>query len=45
MSAIKRLRRRVWAFFAKRALDAELEAELETHMQLANDELVEHGIP
>jgi predicted permease len=45
MSGLKRLRRRVWAFFAKKALDAELEAELETHMQLAIDELVEHGIP
>jgi predicted permease len=45
MSALKRLRRRVWAFFAKKALDAELEAELETHMQLAIDEYIEHGVP
>jgi predicted permease len=45
MSGLKRLRRRVWAFFAKKALDAELEAELEAHMQLAIDELMEHGIP
>ena len=29
MSGPKRFRRRVWAFFAKKALDAELEAELE----------------
>jgi predicted permease len=40
---LKRLRRRVWAFFAKKALDAELEAELEAHLQLAIDEFVEHG--
>jgi predicted permease len=45
MSGLKRLRRRVWAFFAKKALDAELEAELEAHMQLAIDELMERGIP
>jgi predicted permease len=45
MSGLKRLRRRVWAFFAKKALDAELEAELEAHMQLAIDELMEHGMP
>ena len=45
MSAIKRLRRRIWAFFAKKALDAELEAELETHMQLAIDEYMAHGVP
>jgi putative ABC transport system permease protein len=44
MSGMKRLRRRVWAFFAKRALDAELEAELEAHLQLAIVEYVKHGI-
>lgn len=44
MSALRRLRRRVWAFFAKRALDAELEAEVEAHLQLAIDEYVEHGM-
>jgi predicted permease len=44
MSGMKRLRRRLWAFFAKRALDAELEAELEAHLQLAIDEYVEHGV-
>ncbi len=43
MNALKRLRSRVWAFFAKRALDAELEAEVEAHLQLAIDEYVEHG--
>lgn len=44
MSGLKRLRGRVWAFFAKRALDAELEAEFETHLQLAIDDFVEHGM-
>ena len=44
MSGLKRLRRRVWAFFAKKALDAELEAELETNLQLAIDEYIEHGV-
>ncbi|MFZ0393815.1 MAG: ABC transporter permease [Terracidiphilus sp.] len=44
MSGMKRLRRRVWAFFAKKALDAELEAELETNLQLAIDEYVERGV-
>lgn len=45
MSGLKRLRGRVWAFFAKRALDAELEEELESHLQLAIDDYVEHGMP
>lgn len=44
MSALRRLRCRVWAFFAKKALDAELEVELEAHLQLAIDEYVEHGM-
>jgi predicted permease len=44
MSGMKRLRRRVWAFFAKKALDAELEAELEAHFQLAIDEYIERGV-
>jgi len=39
----RRLRQRVWAFCARRALDAELEAEMESHLQLAIDEMVEHG--
>jgi predicted permease len=34
----------MWAFFAKRALDSELEAELEAHLQFAIDEYVEHGM-
>jgi len=41
---LRRLRRRTWAFFAKRALDAELEAEFEAHLQLAIDEYLEHGM-
>jgi predicted permease len=45
MSGLRRLRRRVWAFFAKQALDAELEAELDAHLQLATDELIERGMP
>ncbi|HTX75395.1 MAG TPA: ABC transporter permease, partial [Terracidiphilus sp.] len=44
MNGLKRLRRRVWAFFAKKALDAELEAELEADLQLAIDEYVERGV-
>ena len=40
---LRRLRQRVWAFCAKRVLDTELEAELESHLQLAIDELVERG--
>ena len=45
MSRLRRLRRRVWAFFAKRALDADLEAEFEANLQLAIDEMVERGLP
>ncbi len=44
MSGLKRLRGRVWAFFAKRALDAELEGEFEAHLQLSIDDYVEHGM-
>jgi predicted permease len=44
MSGIRRLRRRVWAFFAKRALDAELEAELEAHLEMAIEENLERGL-
>jgi predicted permease len=44
VSGLKRLRGRAWAFFAKRALDAELEAELEAHLQFAIDDYVEHGM-
>lgn len=40
---LRRLRRRTWAFCAKRALDADLEAELESNLQLAIDEYIEHG--
>src|SRR3974390_2457134 len=34
----------MWAFFAKRALDDELEAEFEAHLQLAIDDYVGHGM-
>lgn len=44
MSGLRQLRGRVWAFFAKRVLDAELEAEFEAHLQLAIDEYMEHGV-
>lgn len=41
----KRMRRRLWAFFAKRSLDAELAAEFEAHLELAIDDYVAHGMP
>ncbi|HTH42282.1 MAG TPA: ABC transporter permease [Terracidiphilus sp.] len=44
MNGAKRLRGRVWAFFAKRALDVELEAEFEAHLQIAIDDNVDHGM-
>src|SRR4051794_24397303 len=44
MSALRQMRRRVWAFFAKRALDAELEAELDAHLALAIDEFIDRGM-
>jgi Acidobacterial duplicated orphan permease len=44
MSRLKRLRRRVWSFFARQALDSELEAEFEAHLQLAIDDYVERGM-
>ncbi|HWG21073.1 MAG TPA: ABC transporter permease [Terracidiphilus sp.] len=44
MSGTKRLRRRLWAFLAKRALDAELEAEIAADLQLAIDEFMERGM-
>jgi predicted permease len=44
MSGLKRLRGRVWAFFAKRVLDAELEAEFEAHLQLAVDDYLKRGM-
>jgi predicted permease len=42
--AAKRLRRRIWAFFAKRALDAELEAELAAHLEMAIDDNLARGL-
>src|SRR5215469_8866931 len=44
MSRLIGLRRRLWASFARRALDAELEAELQANLQLAIDEYVERGM-
>lgn len=44
MSELKRIRRRVWAFFARKALDAELEVELVTHLELATREYIERGV-
>lgn len=41
----KRMRRRLWAFFAKRSLDRDLAAELEAHLELAIDDYVAHGMP
>jgi predicted permease len=44
MSESRRFLRRVSAFFSKRALDGELESELESHLQLAIDEYVAGGM-
>lgn len=44
MSESKRLRRKLWAFLAKRALDAELETELQAHLQFGIDEYLERGM-
>lgn len=44
MSGLIRVHRRVWAFFTKKALDAELAAEIDAHLQLAIDEYIEHGV-
>lgn len=40
---LRRLRQRLWAFCARRALDARLEDELQSHLQLAIDDYIEHG--
>lgn len=45
MSALKRLFARVKAFFHKPQLDADLEDELATHLELAVDENLERGLP
>ncbi len=44
MSRLKRISGRVRAFFRKRQLDAELEAELAAHLDLAIDENLELGL-
>ncbi|MGB6725214.1 MAG: ABC transporter permease [Terracidiphilus sp.] len=41
---IRRMMARVWAFFFKRRLDRELEAELAAHLDFAIEENIEHGL-
>lgn len=43
MSTVRQFSRKVLAFFRKRTLDAELEAELEAHLALAIDDYRERG--
>ena len=45
MSELRRARARMWAFFARQALDAELEEELAAHVELATEEYMSHGLP
>jgi|CZKL01.1.fsa_nt_gi hypothetical protein len=45
MSRLRRLRRRVAAFFHKPDYDAELEAELAAHLEMAIEDNIEHGLP
>lgn len=45
MSALKRLLGRVRAFFRKRPLDEDLEAELAAHLDFAIEENLERGLP
>ncbi len=45
MSRLKRLLGRLRAFFNKPALDADLEAELAAHLELAIEENLERGLP
>ena len=44
MSRLKRLRGRARAFFTKETLDADLDAELATHLELAIEENLERGL-
>jgi len=44
MSRLRRMAARVRAFFTKRALDADLEAEIAAHIDMAVDEYVERGM-
>jgi predicted permease len=41
---MRRLMARVWAFFFKRRLDADLESELATHIDFAIEENIERGL-
>ena len=45
MSALRRAWARVHSFFHKPPLDAELEAEIATHIELAIEENLQHGLP
>src|SRR4051794_29540663 len=44
MSSVRRLVRRVQAFLGKRALDADLDAELATHLEMAIDDNLARGL-
>jgi len=44
MNGWKRLPHRVWAFFSRRRHDAELDSELESHLQMASDEYRSQGM-
>ena len=44
MSSLLRLLRRVWAFVRRRPLDADLEAELSAHLQMAIDDNIARGL-
>ena len=44
MSRMRRLLHRVWAFVRRKPLDAELEAELAAHLQMAIDDNLAHGL-
>ena len=44
MSDLLRMMRRLWAFVRKKPLDAELEAELAAHLQMAIDENLARGL-
>ena len=44
MSAALRLLRRLWAFVRKKPLDADLEAELQAHLQMAIDDNMARGL-
>ena len=45
MSGIQRLLGRLWAFVRRRPLDAELEAELAAHLEMAIDDNMAQGLP